>query len=172
MMFGPIVMGVDLGARDSVVICATRDIGGLRIIEAIHMVEGYEDWSGVRSPGRARRRLRQGHRQNIVQRTRPMPGMMQTADALYGHPDTIARVVRAVSERHRVKLDAAMAEAMGFAKPQRQSDDELLTLDKIRAAQKTIQMLPLSRASLDFESYRKNLDRALWKAFGLSWGGS
>lgn len=166
----PFIMGVDLGARDSVVICATRNIGGLRIIEAVNMVEVYEDWSRVRSPGRARRRLRQGHRQNIVQRTRPMPGMMQTGDAIYGHPDTIAKVVRAISERHRVKLDAALAEAMGFAKPQRQSDDELLTLDKLRAAQKTIEMLPQSRASWDFENYRKTIDRGIARAFGMPWG--
>lgn len=38
---------------------------GFRIIEDELLVDTIEDWSGVRSPGRARRRLRQGHRQNI-----------------------------------------------------------------------------------------------------------
>jgi hypothetical protein len=39
---------------------------GVRIIESLHMVDRVEDWSRVRSPGRAARRRRQGHRQNLV----------------------------------------------------------------------------------------------------------
>jgi len=37
---------------------------GIRIIESLAMVDLVEDWSRVRSPGRARRR-RHKHRQNI-----------------------------------------------------------------------------------------------------------
>lgn len=37
-----------------------------RFIESDMMTDRVEDWSRVRSPGRAERRRRQGHRQNIV----------------------------------------------------------------------------------------------------------
>lgn len=39
-------------------------LGAVRIIESLAMVDQVEDWSKVRSPGRARRR-RHKHRQNI-----------------------------------------------------------------------------------------------------------
>ena len=44
---------------------------GVLIIENASLVDPYEDWSGVRSPGRARRRQRYGYRQNIVIRHKP-----------------------------------------------------------------------------------------------------
>jgi hypothetical protein len=37
----------------------------IRIVEDINLVDIVEDWSRVRSPSRAARRRRQGHRQNI-----------------------------------------------------------------------------------------------------------
>jgi hypothetical protein len=40
-------------------------LSGMRIIEDATMVDAIEDWSDVRSPSRARRRMRYGHRQNI-----------------------------------------------------------------------------------------------------------
>lgn len=43
----------------------------MRIVESLHMVESVEDWSRVRSPSRAERRRRQGHRQNIDVRLVP-----------------------------------------------------------------------------------------------------
>lgn len=165
----PIMIGVDFGARDIACFAMTRTIGGIRVIESIHMGEPWEDWSKVRSPGRARRRMRRGHRQNIVRRTRPMPGMIQTGDALYGHPDTIAKVVRALADKHRVKLDQAMAEAMGFAKPQRRSDDERLTLDKIQAAANLIRPLAMNPAQRDFDSIRRRIDVVLARGFGMPW---
>lgn len=39
---------------------------GVRLIDSLDMVNIIEDWSRVRSPGRARRRMRQGHKQNVV----------------------------------------------------------------------------------------------------------
>ncbi len=42
------------------------EFGAMNIIESLAMVTQVEDWSRVRSPSRAARRLRQGHRQNIV----------------------------------------------------------------------------------------------------------
>lgn len=46
-------------------------IPGVQIIEDRNMVDHVEDWSRVRSPSRARRRLRYGHRQNITIKTTP-----------------------------------------------------------------------------------------------------
>jgi hypothetical protein len=45
-------------------------IGALRIIDAESVGDPYEDWSQVRSPGRAARRRRLGHPQRIVIRYR------------------------------------------------------------------------------------------------------
>ena len=39
--------------------------GGIQIIEDKNLVDMVEDWSDVRSPSRAERRRRQGHRQRI-----------------------------------------------------------------------------------------------------------
>lgn len=45
--------------------------GGMRIIEDASLTDPYEDWSGVRSPSRARRRMGRGHRQNVVIKRTP-----------------------------------------------------------------------------------------------------
>lgn len=39
--------------------------GGLKVVVSEHLLGMKEDWSKVRSPSRAKRRLKQGHRQNI-----------------------------------------------------------------------------------------------------------
>ena len=44
---------------------------GVDIVESLDVVDTVEDWSKVRSHGRARRRMRQGHKQNITYRTVP-----------------------------------------------------------------------------------------------------
>ena len=46
-------------------------MSGVRIIESLLMVDTVEDWTNVRSPSRAERRRRYGHRQNIVVRNVP-----------------------------------------------------------------------------------------------------
>lgn len=71
---------------------------GVRVVEAtILTIPGPEDWSQVRSPGRAVRRRRQGHRQNIRQTRLPDPSLYKGPDgALYGHPDTVAKLKAAL----------------------------------------------------------------------------
>lgn len=68
--------------------------GGLRIIEDPHMVETVEDWSEVRSPSRAARRRRQGHRQRIRYVSRPKRDVFKIGSALVMHPD-MAREIAA-----------------------------------------------------------------------------
>lgn len=58
------------------------------------LVHDGEDWSKVRSPGRARRRRRQGHRQNIIQKWKPDPTIYQVEGRCYMHP-SIAVQLRA-----------------------------------------------------------------------------
>lgn len=62
---------------------------GIRVFSNPALVVGpFEDWSKVRSPARARRRRR--HRQNICYYFKPDPQLIRTADAIFGHPETIA----------------------------------------------------------------------------------
>lgn len=62
---------------------------GLRIIRDINMTDTVEDWSRVRSPGRARRRRKLGYPQNIVYRRVPKKDLFRIGDTLVGHPETI-----------------------------------------------------------------------------------
>ena len=66
----------------------------LRLIESVHMVIGpFEDWSQVRSPGRARRRLKRGHPQRIRFYYKPDPNLLQLPNnTIVGHPATLARL--------------------------------------------------------------------------------
>jgi hypothetical protein len=66
-------------------------IGGLRIIEDPGMLDPYEDWSQVRSPSRAKRRMRRHHRfkkfkQRMIVRYRPKKEALRLGGALVMHP--------------------------------------------------------------------------------------
>lgn len=75
-------------------------MGGMRIIEDSSMVDPYEDWSGVRSPGRARRR-RHKHKQRIVIRYKPKPLAYHLGDTLVMHPAVAAELRR---QTHAIPL--------------------------------------------------------------------
>lgn len=66
-------------------------INGIRIITSTHLMVGpFEDWSDVRSHGRARRRLKKGHKQRIRYYFKPDPKMYRLPDgAMVGHPETV-----------------------------------------------------------------------------------
>ncbi|WP_332116107.1 hypothetical protein [Azorhizobium caulinodans] len=52
------------------------------------MTKTVQDWSGVRSPSRALRRLRQGKRKHFIpSRTVPMDDVYQLGNTLVMHPD-------------------------------------------------------------------------------------
>lgn len=72
-------------------------LNSVRIIESAEAYEPVEDWSRVRSPSRAERRRRQGHRQNIVVRHKPIA--LQHVDGYFiVHPaiaDQLRRELRA-----------------------------------------------------------------------------
>lgn len=79
---------------------SSPSINGMRIVECEEMrdVVG-EDWSKVRSPGRARRRRRK-HRQNIQPLYKPQEKflVMETEGVIFCHPAMAARLIAAAEE--------------------------------------------------------------------------
>ena len=67
-------------------------INGFKIVETLAAVERSEDWSRVRSPSRAARRLKRGFRQNIVRTVKP--SCMKVGGVLYAHPDFVKELRR------------------------------------------------------------------------------
>lgn len=67
---------------------------GPRIVESDLLVEEYEDWSRVRSPSRARRRMRNGHRQNVRRLSRPQQSAFhdKIRNVIYMHPVIAAKM--------------------------------------------------------------------------------
>lgn len=70
---------------------------GMRVIENAALVDTVEDWSRVRSPGRARRR-RHKHRQNIEIVYVPKTEFYQIGDAIMCHP-VMAAKLRAAAQK-------------------------------------------------------------------------
>lgn len=67
-----------------------------RIVESIFATEEAEDWSRVRSPGRARRR-RGKHQQNI--RIWRKPAAYKIDGVIYAHPEMVRAMRRAIADR-------------------------------------------------------------------------
>lgn len=67
-----------------------------RFVEDIHLVDRVEDWSGVRSPARARRRRRRGFPQRIKVYLVPKARVFECREpggvTFMGHPETIAKL--------------------------------------------------------------------------------
>ncbi|MEY9198711.1 hypothetical protein ABIA16_003827 [Sinorhizobium fredii] len=59
---------------------------GTPIVTSLAMTVPAEDWSRVRSPSRARRRMRQGHRQNVRHYQAPDPRFYMIGGAIHCHP--------------------------------------------------------------------------------------
>lgn len=77
----------------------TNSIGGMQIVQDANMVEVVgEDWSKVRSPGRARRR-RKKHRQNIFPLYAPMQTFLQFGNRIHCHPVMAKKLIAAAKER-------------------------------------------------------------------------
>lgn len=72
--------------------------GGMPVRTSIFLTVPYEDWSEVRSPGRARRRMKRGHRQRIKYLQVPDPKVFVANGVIHGHPDTIKKMVAKLAE--------------------------------------------------------------------------
>lgn len=75
-------------------IVAEEPFGGLRVITSnLLMIGPFEDWSQVRSHGRAARRRKLGHPQRIRIYYKPNPNAMKLPDgSLVMHPATYQRL--------------------------------------------------------------------------------
>jgi hypothetical protein len=84
----------------------SRAYDGMDIIPSELAVRKTEDWSDVRSPSRARRRLKQGHRQNI--KTVDEPIAIRSGNAIFMHPKLYDELRRAtVPKMQKAPTDQA-----------------------------------------------------------------
>ena len=74
-------------------------LSGIRVITNDAVGDPYEDWSGVRSPGRARRRRAGGHPQRIVVRYRANGQFYHDRlhNAIICHPDDYVRIQQKIN---------------------------------------------------------------------------
>lgn len=90
----------------------------LRFVENDHLTIGpFEDWSQVRSPGRAARRRKQGHPQRIRFYYKPDPKLLKLPDGtVVGHPVTLQVLRQALADKAAVKAKTAV-DAAYFGNP-------------------------------------------------------
>lgn len=76
-----------------------HSFNGMPIMESLLLTVRHEDWSGVRSPSRARRRIKQGHKQRIKYVDLPSPDLIVTHGIIHGHPETIRKMFEAINAK-------------------------------------------------------------------------
>lgn len=77
----------------------TPPFSGIQVVECKSFVEvGGEDWSDVRSAGRARRR-RKKHRQNIKPLYAPIQKFFLIEGKIHCHPDVAAKLYKEIRKR-------------------------------------------------------------------------
>jgi hypothetical protein len=87
---------------------------GTRIVESEHMTETIEDWTKVRSPGRARRRMKQGHKQRIEYHTVPRRDVISIdgGRTLVCHPALMREIGKALSYSMEKRMDALLTQSI------------------------------------------------------------
>lgn len=75
-----------------------RSFMGMPIVTNSLLTVPAEDWSRVRSPARARRRMRRGFRQNIRYYDAPTPKAMIIGGVMYVHTDMLAATMKRAHE--------------------------------------------------------------------------
>ena len=113
---------------------------GLRIITDINMTETVEDWSRVRSPSRAKRRRKLGHRQNIEWRTVPRKDAFRIGNDLVMHPET-KKAFEALMAKQAAEIhDRLLKEACGFGESAAviRESDGALTMEQIERARRLL----------------------------------
>jgi hypothetical protein len=96
----------------SVFTIPVQTVLGVRIVEDERAHDLIEDWSRVRSPSRAARRLRQGHRQNIRIAARPAAYTIDGGRTVIMHPTLAAELRRQVAARIDATAKSVMADAI------------------------------------------------------------
>ena len=82
----------------------TRTFRGLIVGTNPTLLRRVEDWSGCRSPSRARRRLRMGHPQRMVVRYLPM-GIVYGGQLMV-HPEILEQMEKAAADHSRHLWDS------------------------------------------------------------------
>lgn len=77
-----------------------------KVIETLDATTPAEDWSRVRSPGRARRRMKLGHRQNIRHYRAPAAYMLD--GNFYVHPEVMKELRRSTEMRMDREIEASI----------------------------------------------------------------
>lgn len=80
-----------------------------RFVESILATEAAEDWSRVRSPSRAKRRLKRGFRQNIRHYRKPACFFIKAENVYYIHPELMKAMRQEIGE----KMDRKIMHEMG-----------------------------------------------------------
>lgn len=86
--------------------------GNPRVIESLHATEPAEDWSKVRSPARARRRLKRGFPQNIRHYRKPACFFIKAENAYCIHPELMKALREHTSESISRNIDRQLAGAL------------------------------------------------------------
>lgn len=73
----------------------------IQIIEDIYMTVPWEDWSKVRSPGRARRRLKRGFKQNIKIIQIPSEKIIMMGRKAIMHPEKAKEILKRIAEHKK-----------------------------------------------------------------------
>lgn len=104
--------------------------GGIAIRTSYNMTEPYEDWSQVRSPARARRRMKRGFPQRVRHMQRPMRKALQMNGEIWMHPE-MERHLKAAIAKHADKYArlviergalGAMLGMLGYGAPEPPAD--------------------------------------------------
>jgi hypothetical protein len=72
---------------------------GKKVIVDHRLVDITEDWTRVRSPGRARRRRRIGHRQRVVVTGVPKREVFETREFFTMHPAVFSELVATLKQK-------------------------------------------------------------------------
>lgn len=89
-----------------------RQTLGVKVIESPEAYEVQEDWSRVRSPGRAARRRRCGHRQNIALTHKPLCFSINDGRTLIVHPQIAVQLRKEISARLDASIERQMSGLM------------------------------------------------------------
>lgn len=94
-------------------------LGGTTIITSLEMTKLVEDWSKVRSPGRARRRLKRGYKQNVEYRRVPRRDamMLDGGRTMIVHPVFLKEIGERVGRAMEKRMDRLLTEQLFGLEP-------------------------------------------------------
>lgn len=83
---------------------------GPKFIESEHVTEYVEDWSACRSPSRARRREKYGHRQHVKRYRKP--ACYRVGNEFHIHPELMRQMKASIGKRIDRDIEERMRNAI------------------------------------------------------------